>query len=62
MNDSLGDYAERIQQRAMSPLTMISDAEFQEGMRKLEKLAGDDVEPVPVFESIDLLRFSTGLA
>jgi ubiquinone/menaquinone biosynthesis C-methylase UbiE len=62
MNHSLNAYAERIRQRAMSPLTMISDAEFEEGMRKLDQLAHDEAVPAPVFENIDLLRFSADVA
>ena len=59
MDDSYGSYAERMRQRAMSPLRMISDDEFNTGMAALDEVAKNETEPVAVFENIDLMHFTT---
>ncbi len=57
MDPEYRSYAERIRLRAMSPLRMISDAEFDAGMAKLDEFARNETEPVGVYEVIDLLAF-----
>lgn len=59
MDAGLRDYAERIRQRAMSPFLLISDEQFTKGMALLDAAAAKETEPVPLFEEIDLLRFTT---
>jgi ubiquinone/menaquinone biosynthesis C-methylase UbiE len=57
MARSWREYAERIRQRAMSPLRLISDEEFAVGMAALDEAAAQEVEPAEVYEVIDLLDF-----
>jgi ubiquinone/menaquinone biosynthesis C-methylase UbiE len=57
MDGSWRAYAERIRQRAMSPLRVISDEEFAKGMAALDATAAAEREPVEVFETIDLVHF-----
>jgi hypothetical protein len=57
MARSWREYAERIRQRAMSPLRLISDEEFAVGMAALDEAAAQEVEPAEVHEVIDLLDF-----
>jgi len=59
MDRSYRSYADRMRQRAMSPLRMISDDEFDAGMSALDKVAQNEQEPVGVYENIDLLHFTT---
>ena len=58
IDDSLRSYAERIRHRAMSPLRVISDADFAKGMAELDEVARSETDPVAVYEDIDLLLFS----
>ncbi len=58
MDSSFKDYAGRIAQRAMSPMRMISDDEFERGMEALRAAADLETTPTPVYENIDLLSFS----
>lgn len=50
-------YAERMRLRAMSPLRVISDADFDAGMAMLDDFAERETEPEGVYEVIDLLAF-----
>jgi ubiquinone/menaquinone biosynthesis C-methylase UbiE len=57
---SLSEFATRTRSRADSALTLISDAEFEEGQRAIEAVAGAEREPIPVIEGIELLAFRSG--
>jgi SAM-dependent methyltransferase len=54
---SLRAHYERMKLRAVSTLLLISDDEFQEGIRALERAAAAEVEPQPVMDSMDFLVF-----
>ena len=57
MDPDYRSYAERMRLRAMSPLRVISDADFDAGMAMLDDFASREIEPEGVFEVIDLLAF-----
>jgi hypothetical protein len=57
---SLGEFASRTRSRADSALTLISDAEFDEGQMAIEAAAGAVREPIPVVEVIELVAFRNG--
>ena len=57
MDPEYRSYAERIRLRAMSPLRMISDTEFDAGMARLDEFAKSEIESEGVYEVIDLLAF-----
>ena len=59
MDSSLQDYAQRIARRAMSPMRMISDEEFERGLAALRAAADREIVPAPVYEDIDLLAFTS---
>jgi SAM-dependent methyltransferase len=54
---SLSAFAERTRLRADTALTLISDAEFQEGQAAIERAAARGDVPGPVVEGIELLVF-----
>ena len=58
-DDSLRSHCERIKLRALSTLELISDEEFDEGVRAMELAAQAETEPQPVMAPIDLLVFVT---
>jgi ubiquinone/menaquinone biosynthesis C-methylase UbiE len=55
---SLREFAERTRVRADTALTLISDAEFQQGQAALERSAAHERLPIPVMEVIELLIFN----
>jgi len=57
---SLGNFAARTLSRADSALTLISDAEFEEGQIAIEAAAAAGQMPGPVLEVIELLVFRNG--
>jgi len=59
-DDSLRSHCERIKQRALSTLALISDEEFDEGVKAMELAALAETEPRPVMAPIDLLVFVKG--
>jgi ubiquinone/menaquinone biosynthesis C-methylase UbiE len=52
---SLRDYFEKAKSRADTSLTLISDEEFERGLRALECAAEGETEPRPVIDHLDLL-------
>jgi ubiquinone/menaquinone biosynthesis C-methylase UbiE len=55
--DSLQEFAGRTKLRADTALALISDAEFQEGQRALEKAASLERVHDPVVETIEMVAF-----
>lgn len=53
----LGEYCERIDQRALSSLQAIPDSDFNRGMKALRKHCEDRSASGPVHEAIDLFVF-----
>ena len=54
---SLAAAVERISRRADSTLQLISDAEFEDGLRRLKEAAVAETEPRPIIDRVDLLAF-----
>jgi SAM-dependent methyltransferase len=54
---NLGEYADKIGMRGLSPLRMISDGEFDEGMRALRKHCSAHDSGEPISEKIELFVF-----
>jgi len=52
---SLREACERLRHRADTTLQLLTDEEFEEGMRALEADAAAEVEPAPVTSALDLL-------
>jgi SAM-dependent methyltransferase len=52
---SLRDYFEKAKARADTSLTLISDDEFERGLRALERAAERETEPRPVIDYLELL-------
>jgi SAM-dependent methyltransferase len=59
---SLREFAERTRLRADSALAVLSDSEFESCQTALERAAERESQPVPVFETLDLLVFRSGRA
>lgn len=55
IDPSLAAHYERIQQRALSTLALLSDAEFAAGLARMRRAAEAETRPRPVSEDIDLL-------
>ena len=53
----LGEYCERIAQRALSSLQAISDSDFNRGLKALRKHCEDRSPSGPVHEAVDLFVF-----
>jgi hypothetical protein len=56
--DSLQEFAGRTKLRADTALALISDGEFLEGQRAIEKAASAARVPEPVVETIEMLVFT----
>lgn len=52
---SLSEACERLRHRADTTLLLLSDEEFEEGMRRLEADAAAEVDPKPLTATLDLL-------
>jgi hypothetical protein len=52
---SLSVYRDRVATRADSTLLALSDEEFEEGMRALDRDVALEVDPEPVISHLDLL-------
>lgn len=57
---SLRAYVERVRLRADSTLAPLTDAEFAEGLRKLECDAANEAQPTSVIDGLDLLVLAQG--
>ena len=57
MSPSFSDYVERIRQRTYSSFELMSEEEFNAGLREMERVAKSETEPQPVKARIDLLIF-----
>ena len=57
LDDSLRSHCERIKLRALSPLQLLTDEEFEEGIQAMEAAAEAEVEPKPILDPIDVLVF-----
>jgi ubiquinone/menaquinone biosynthesis C-methylase UbiE len=55
IDPSLRAHCARIEQRAISTLELISDAEFAQGLARLRDAAEHEATPTPVVERVDLL-------
>jgi SAM-dependent methyltransferase len=55
IDPSLHAHHARMEQRALSSLTLISDAEFQKGLARMRRAVDHEVTPTPVVECLDLL-------
>lgn len=56
-DDDYRAYADRLRMRAMSPLRLISDREFADGMAALDEFAESRTGQAGVFEEIELVHF-----
>jgi ubiquinone/menaquinone biosynthesis C-methylase UbiE len=52
---SLGAYYERVKLRAISTLELITDAEFEAGIARMQRAAEREDSPRPVIEDVDLV-------
>lgn len=59
-DDSLGAHYERLKLRALSPLVLISDEEFHDGVEAMRLAAEAETEPSPVTEELGFLVFRKG--
>jgi len=55
---TFGEHIDRIRQRGLSTFELISDEEFQQGIRLMEDAAREEDPTKPVTEMIDLLVFA----
>jgi ubiquinone/menaquinone biosynthesis C-methylase UbiE len=55
IDPSLRAHCARIEQRAISTLELVSDAEFAEGLARMRDAAEHEAVPTPVVERVDLL-------
>ena len=55
--DSYSEYFEKISQRGLSALIIISDEAFQSGLQQFQKWVSGQPKNIPVYEPIDLFVF-----
>ncbi|NQT18260.1 MAG: class I SAM-dependent methyltransferase [Planctomycetes bacterium] len=60
IDTSLTEHVARIRQRGVSTFELISDEEFERGIRRMEQAARDEDPPKPVTERIDFLVMHRG--
>jgi len=58
--NSLKEYCDKIRQRALSDLAILSDPEFEAGVQKMMLAVKENERPGPIIEPIDLFIFKKG--
>ena len=54
---SLADHLDRVRYRVYSGLELISDEEFEAGLRRMEAAVAEEKQPQPVADYVGLLSF-----